>query len=475
MVYRFVRFVTLGALVAAAACSAPVPSEEPVSANITNAFGGPSAGPRNSAKLGEFTVAVDHKSRTLSFKPVGGTPLILDDNLQPLSQNSITDDQGGGGVCGAGGQACNTIDLVSTSCNDTYDATTGGVQPGATFQCDVEMRSYYKNRALPNVYAQISAETLSGVATDAYDAISGSDDTDTTYTPPLSNTHGLWAYQNGSSNGAFLSANDGSNGGNGSGLNAASRTWQFLNPQDQNVVYTISIWASLAYSRYQQTFGNSSYVAVCPHAGGTGTVESATSKTKIALPFDLTVYQNNYNTGSSNQEINVAQNGQITFGAPTGTSALDASGTAVALPSTATNVPRPAFFAFWDNLKKSTTDANADICTQLIGTAPNRQFVIEWYDYDFTTAPPGTAKDGPNKGSSLDFEVFIDEGSGEIDTVYNNMVLATGAGTTANRESGSLATVGIQDATGTVATADYKNASGNTYGTGDAWSYIPLP
>jgi hypothetical protein len=66
-------------------------------------------------------------------------------------------------------------------------------------------------------------------------------------------------------------------------------------------------------------------------------------------------------------------------------------------------------------------------------------------------------------------EVFLFEGTSEIDTVYNAM---TGDATSDGRENGALATVGLQDETGTIATAEYQSQS---FGTGFSWGYLPSP
>jgi hypothetical protein len=115
------------------------------------------------------------------------------------------------------------------------------------------------------------------------------------------------------------------------------------------------------------------------------------------------------------------------------------------------------------------------MCTETFGTAPNRLFGVEWFDYDFNTPPPGSLGDGPNQGANLDFEAFLYEGTGEIDTVYNTMSPGTGTSPTAGRESGGLATTGLQNETGTVATSDHDNTGGFGYGAGNGWSYIPSP
>ncbi len=182
-----------------------------------------------------------------------------------------------------------------------------------------------------------------------------------------------------------------------------------------------------------------------------GTSFTTPSKTGIALPFDFTLY----NTNSTN--VNVARNGQITVGSTT----LDASGTSVALPASAGGVPKPVFFAFWDNL--AVARRAEKICYQTIGSAPNRQFVIEWRGLNFANAP------GNSPASSLDFEAFLYEGTGEIDTVYNSMV---GGATSGGRETGTQATVGMQDETAANATMEHDVAD---YGTGNAWSYVPNP
>src|SRR5580704_5912134 len=110
MGHKFMRFTTLGALVfgAAAACSAPAPKAEPVASNIANATS-TSAGPRNSRQMGHFTATFDGKTKALSFKPVGA-PIVLGDDLQPLSEDPITISQSGSGTV----QPLNTVDLVST-------------------------------------------------------------------------------------------------------------------------------------------------------------------------------------------------------------------------------------------------------------------------------------------------------------------------------------------------------------------------
>jgi hypothetical protein len=460
-------------------CSSSSPPSEPVDVTFQE------QGPRNSALLGEFVAVVDRASHTMSIHPVGA-PITLGHDLRPLSQDPILDDQGGGGTCsssidaGTGStssQACNTIDLVSSNCVDTFSTT--GASTNA-FQCDVTLRSYYATRGLPNVYAQITSIQLSHAAISGYAATNS--DTDTTYSPALANNLGLWSYNNGSTHGSFLSP--GSASGNGTicssgssgACSGATKTWKFANNADQNITYGIQVWASLGFSKYTMAAATTSYQAICSGAGGSGTSANGHSLQvqRISLPFDFPIYGNDYNGSTTALAQTVSATGaagaQIVFGG----TALSATTTAIQLPST--SAPEPSFYPFWDYLANNSPGhgpPTSDVCYVTIGSAPNRLFGIEWYNMDFSsTTPPGAGSS--DTGAALDFEAFLYEGTGRIDTVYHSMVGSGKSGATANRQNGSLASVGIQNQTGTVATADYQEAS-HTYGTGTAYSWIPTP
>jgi hypothetical protein len=214
-----------------------------------------------------------------------------------------------------------------------------------------------------------------------------------------------------------------------------------LTAPDHALARTPRSASSASYASYAFCEGNLGYVDAC--AGGTTVT---LPEAGVALPFMFTLY------GTTAAQVNLARNGQITVG----TTPLDAVGTAVALPST--SAPHPVIFPFWDNLKYGT---GGQICYQALGAAPYRQLVVEWQNMTFA------AGNGSVPPSSLDFEAYLFEGTGEIDTVYNAM---NGTSTSSGRESGAQATVGIQDETGTVATAQYQVS---TYGTGSSYSYVP--
>ncbi|HEY0606722.1 MAG TPA: carboxypeptidase regulatory-like domain-containing protein [Herpetosiphonaceae bacterium] len=137
---------------------------------------------------------------------------------------------------------------------------------------------------------------------------------------------------------------------------------------------------------------------------------------RVDLPFSFSFYGQDYTAAY------VATNGYLNFLAANSTLAN------VAIPSTGT--PNGAIYPFWDDLF---VDAETSVRTQLLGTSPSRQFVIEWRNvrpYGDTTR-------------RMDFEVILHE-NGRILTQYRNLA-ADG------REQGNSATVGIENQTGTVA------------------------
>src|SRR5205085_568305 len=81
-------------------------------------------------------------------------------------------------------------------------------------------------------------------------------------------------------------------------------------------------------------------------------------------------------------------------------------------------------------------DSSASILTKTIGTAPNRQFVIEWRNPQLYA----------NSSLRVSFEVILNESTGDITTNYQGLDPAQ------NLERGSGAAVGVENAAGTVAT-----------------------
>lgn len=166
-------------------------------------------------------------------------------------------------------------------------------------------------------------------------------------------------------------------------------------------------------------------------AGGTLVAGSAEDDAvvPVTLPFPTAVYSSVFPTGAT---IHVSTNGNVQFVA-SGASAESAN---TALPS-AGSVARPfvagapVLFPFWDNLDLRTTGGG--IYTQTLGTAPNRQFVIEWRGKHFNEA--GTTQ-------TVNFAVVLNEGAtGAVEYRYVE------TGTLAAIAAGASATVGVQAAT----------------------------
>jgi len=138
--------------------------------------------------------------------------------------------------------------------------------------------------------------------------------------------------------------------------------------------------------------------------------------TSVNLPFGYFHYGNTYNRAF------VSTNGHINF---------LASSTAlsnVAIP--AAGAPNAAIYPFWDDL---VVDSSASMWTRTAGTAPNRTFLVEWRNVTFFNATT----------LRVDVEAALGE-DGTVAVRYRNI------GSDA-REQGNSATVGIENATGTVA------------------------
>jgi glucose/arabinose dehydrogenase len=139
--------------------------------------------------------------------------------------------------------------------------------------------------------------------------------------------------------------------------------------------------------------------------------------TSVALPFRVPLYGQTYN------KVWIDVNGKLSF--------LDPGrswGVNTPLPDAA--APNAAVYPFWDDLLAR---ADSSVRTAMLGKAPNRQFVVEWRNigmYGSTSA-------------RITFEVILGE-RGNI--IVNYADLANTA-----KEMGSTATVGIENAAGTVA------------------------
>ena len=186
--------------------------------------------------------------------------------------------------------------------------------------------------------------------------------------------------------------------------------------------------------------GRKSFVDACANGTSVGKVSSSSQTMPFAFLF--------HDAGSTAVEF--TKRGMITFGGASGTT----SGENLVLPDS--GAPGPAVYAFWDDIDFG--GANSTMCYQTIGSAPNRKYVIEWKDMDFVDAADGVA--------SLTFEAILSEGTNNIDVVYDTMTGPT------SRADGDSATVGVQNATGTVSTSEIDTPD---FGSGNAYAFVPQP
>jgi hypothetical protein len=138
---------------------------------------------------------------------------------------------------------------------------------------------------------------------------------------------------------------------------------------------------------------------------------------QVPLPFPFTFYE------VAHTQAYVSTNGHLNF------MAGNTGPNNVSLPSTAP--PNGAIYALWDDLYVEKNPAIASVRTELVGTAPNRRFVVEWRNVTFYL----------NRSLRLDFEIVLCE-EGTIFLQYRNI-------DNDGRERGNSATIGVEDQAGT--------------------------
>ncbi|WP_406516244.1 S8 family serine peptidase [Streptomyces sp. NBC_00873] len=186
-----------------------------------------------------------------------------------------------------------------------------------------------------------------------------------------------------------------------------------------HVEVTAEATADIALSDRTDAFGyacqgasNTEYVAGTDKTTLTGDSEYL----PVTLPFPVPLYGETYNSGW------ISTNGALSFDAPS-------SATNVNTP-----IPHPyrlnaALYPFWDDLIVNASSGG--VYTGVIGTAPHRSFVVEWRNVTQWSA----------QFERFSFSAVIGE-DGKISYHYKDI---TGVGF----ESGSSATIGVENASGT--------------------------
>jgi hypothetical protein len=144
--------------------------------------------------------------------------------------------------------------------------------------------------------------------------------------------------------------------------------------------------------------------------------------TSVSLPFPVSLY------GQSSSTVWVDTNGVVTLVEPDGS-----SWNASPIPSAAEpNTPDAAVYPFWSDL---VVDSPASVLTGVVGSAPDRRFVVEWRNVRFWADPD----------RRVSFQVVFFE-TGAIAVAWDDL-----DGTFLERGGGAV--VGIENADGTEAVA----------------------
>lgn len=404
--------------------------------------------PAAHGQLAKFVLHLSPSHKTWSISPV--TPDSGGPRVSPASENDVT-------LCQDGTPGSNdptkcslapgtqTVELVTDQASIQTSAGCPAPYQTSSFCANVTLDSFWK-RSLPYGYAQATSITdSSGMPLSGHSALNSD--------PALyglSNALGLWSYSSPSAappstSETFLGQ---------SPFNTASREWVFANPDDADTYVSLRVMAATTFSTYSFQSLLQPYVDAC--TGGTvipvGTVQSTQ-----ALPFPFTLYATTYDgsTAALAQTVTFSSTGVITLGGTANTT----SGTNVQLPSCVATpcaaAPKPAIFAFWDTLSYGKGANAKGMCFKTGGSAPNRYAAISWNSMRVS----GTS------ATKLTFGAVLHEGTNNVDLVYNTMHNGAPA-------AGNGATVGVQDETGTVATATFHAAN---YPTNTSQTLVPSP
>lgn len=151
--------------------------------------------------------------------------------------------------------------------------------------------------------------------------------------------------------------------------------------------------------------------------GGAGR-DDAHAATALTMPFGFRFF------GAEYTRVWPSTNGYAVFGV---SAPQDRAGGADRFPAD----EGPLVAAFWADLVLR-AGPGSDLCALTSGTAPNRQFVLEWLDAYHTTYDT----------THLTFEVVLTETTNTVDIIYSR--LDPTANTTAEYVHGALATIGLQ-------------------------------
>nr|MCU0700754.1 hypothetical protein [Myxococcaceae bacterium] len=178
------------------------------------------------------------------------------------------------------------------------------------------------------------------------------------------------------------------------------------------------------------------------------------ASTWAALPFAFNYF------GAAVSSYSVSSNGLVGLSSLT-TGNIETFAGNSSIPTTGT--PNGMIAALWDDL--NSVSPTSTVQAEAFGTAPNRRFVVGWSGvgfYDFSQ--PGSVT--PHR---LTFQVKLFEGTNVVEIHYCSL---DANGATGGRETGTSATVGIENAAGTAGVQHSFNTL-NSVNTTDALRFTP--
>jgi uncharacterized protein (TIGR03382 family) len=165
---------------------------------------------------------------------------------------------------------------------------------------------------------------------------------------------------------------------------------------------------------------------------GTNLAQGDDTVSTVTSPFPIPYNQN----APGYTSVRISMNGAVSF------TSTSISFTNTALP----NASHATFIVpFWDDLFPGPT-ANDNVYWGVLGTAPNREFVIEWRNVHHRSTRTGT--------NTLRFQVVLFEASSDVLMQYQDVVVGN-----ATYDAGASATVGIQTSTTSALQHSFNTAS----------------
>lgn len=383
--------------------------------------------PPQSSVLGEFIAHVSPSKGTITITPTrkAASPGV---HAQAFGELTVVED----GVAGSG--STNTVELVTNSVG--YDAQCAGF-PTKSFCGNVTLRSFF-TKSLSNVFVQVISvySPTTGLEISGHYALNQD-----ASAFGLDATKGLWAYTGASEPLGVIGEPSGVNS-----FNAGTRDWVFSNPDDADTYIKMRVIASTTYSDYNFIGSTATFLDAC--AGQTPIKPALGGSATATMPFTFTLYT------ATSTTVKFSPRGIVTLGG-----SIPALPTNYNLPLATNSVTKPGIFVFWDDLAYNATGSG--ICTKTFGSAPNRQFVIEWKSMTFNSP-------AADKPADLTFEAILSEGTNYIDVVYSTMT-----GANQFRADGDSATIGFQNTTGTLGTASFNSAIGLNGGVAFQFEAVP--